>query len=136
MTAELRPFFMVVWAEDGIILSVAEMQWFDVSDYHLASRQEFTSRQEAVQYGRELAAKYGLKFRIAGTCILDDKQSLNALRADSIALDEAADELDALRAELAAARGDAERYRWLREQFFGVDLDLDAAIDAAAGALK
>jgi len=72
MTAELRPFFMVVWAEDGIILSVAEMQWFDVSDYHLASRQEFTSRQEAVQYGRELAAKYGLQFRIAGTCILDE----------------------------------------------------------------
>jgi len=68
------PFFMVVWPEGGGVLSVAEMQWFDVDYYHLASRRQFTSRQEAVQYGRELAAKHGLQFRI-GSYILDEDQS-------------------------------------------------------------
>jgi hypothetical protein len=64
--------------------------------------------------------------------------------------DEAADEIECLRAELAEARRDAERYRWLREQCgpdgnltiaeaggwslrpWGGD-DPDAAVDAARG---
>ena len=56
--------------------------------------------------------------------------------------DEAADELDRLRAENAALREDAERYRWLRYQShmeLGAELllhrmNVDAAIDAARGA--
>ena len=60
---------------------------------------------------------------------------------------EAADEITRLRAELAEARRDAERYRWLRisrpltlslclDTATTVDAALDAAIDAAIAAEK
>lgn len=76
-----------------------------------------------------------------------------ALAAD---LSNAADTIDALRAEVAALRQDAARYRWLRSRFrvFGPHIDgqhgwcamgdigrlrgpnFDAAIDAALAAHK
>lgn len=85
-------------------------------------------------------------------------ESENANQLDR-ALKSVFDELDRVTAERDALKGDAERYRWLRDEaiYFGIDniatpwcvvgttcddqepigfIDLDAAIDAAIHACK
>lgn len=65
-----EPFYYIVYPSGDrsrlVVIGLYAAMTYEIADYARASREEFTEREEAESYAKELAEKHGLTFEPTG----------------------------------------------------------------------
>lgn len=57
-------FYIVYIPEDHQTLAIAQCFDYEAEDYHLASRNKFSSEEEAVEYAKKLAVEHNKNLKL------------------------------------------------------------------------